>query len=161
MSKRIYFKSAVYHVTIRGNNRQNILRDEVDKTSFIKSLAKFKARFAFKLYGFVVMDNHVHLVIQADQYITISKIMQAITLSYSVKFRKRYSYCGYVWQGRFRSTVIAEDRYIIECINYIHNNPIRAGIVGKAEDYSWSSVHYYNSSRNGIKELIDIDAIQL
>ena len=90
----------------------------------------------------------------------ISKIMQAITLSYSVKFRKKYSYSGYVWQGRFKSNVIDGDRYIVECINYIHHNPIRANMVSDPEDYSWSSWNFYNadhdtSGNNFITGIID------
>ncbi len=157
---RIYFQKAVYHVTIRGNNRQNILEDDKDKAVFLDCLKKFKVRFGFKLYAFVIMDNHVHLIIEANSAVNISKIMQAITLSYSVKFRKKYSYSGYVWQGRFKSNVIDGDRYIVECINYIHHNPIRANMVSDPEDYSWSSWNFYNadhdtSGNNFITGIID------
>jgi len=86
--KRLYYQNAVYHVCIRGNNKQYILQEEEDKVIFLKSLEKFRTRFGFKLYGFVVMDNHVHLVIQTNSLVSISKIMHAITLSYSVKFRR-------------------------------------------------------------------------
>lgn len=155
--ERIYFESAVYHITIRGNNKQNILKEDKDKESFLESLAKFKFRFGFKLYGFVLMDNHVHLIIGTNSKVNISKIMHAITLSYSVKFRKKYLYSGYVWQGRFKSNVIDGDRYILECLNYIHNNPVRAGMVAKAEDYLWSSYQFYNGFENKVKDYIQID----
>ncbi len=103
------------------------------------------------------MDNHVHLVIETNSIVNISKIMHALTLSYSVKFRKKYSYSGYVWQRRFKSNVIDGDRYILECLNYIHNNPIRAGMVNKAEDYFWSSYQFYNGLENKVKDYIQID----
>lgn len=157
--KRIYFKNAVYHVTIRGNNRQDVLREDCDKQRFLDSLEKFKSRFGFKLYAFVLMDNHVHLIIEAANQISISKIMQAVTLSYSVKFRKKYSYTGYVWQGRFKSNVIDGDRYIAKCIEYIHNNPVKVGIVRQAEAYLWSSYHFYNGTQNKLANSIQVDRV--
>jgi len=154
---RIYFQRAVYHVCIRGNNKQAVLLTDENKIAFLNSLSVFKSRFGFKLYGFVLMDNHAHLVIEAAPLINISKIMQAVTLSYSVKFRKKYVYSGYVWQGRFKSNVIDDNNYILECLNYIHNNPVRARIVTKPEDYPWSSYGFYSQSPEKINGLIEID----
>jgi len=143
-SNRIYYSNAVYHICIRGNNRQKILEKNEDKQIFLTCLKKFKNRFGFRLFGFVVMDNHVHLVIMTTNKINISKIMQAITLSFSVSFRKKYPYTGYVWQGRFASNIIEDELYISKCLEYIHNNPVRAGIVKNAGDYPWSSYNSYN-----------------
>ena len=154
---RIYFQRAVYHVCIRGNNKQAVLLSDENKRAFLDSLSVFKSRFGFKLYGFVLMDNHAHLVIEAAPLINISKIMQAVTLSYSVKFRKKYAYSGYVWQGRFKSNVIDDNNYILECLNYIHNNPVRARIVAKPEDYPWSSYGFYSQSPEKIYDFIEID----
>lgn len=83
--------------------------------------------------------------------------MQAIMLSYSVKFRKKYGYTGYVWQGRFKSNVIEGDHYIIACIDYIHSNPLRAKKVEHIEDYPWSSYRLYNGLDSDIKDYILID----
>ena len=102
-ASRVYYQNAVYHVSIRGNNRQDVLGAEADKQSFLVSLDKFRCRLDFKLYAFCLMDNHAHLIINTNGRANISKVMHAITLSYSVKFRKRYRYSGYVWQGRFKS----------------------------------------------------------
>ncbi len=156
-AKRLYFNNAVYHVCVRGNNRQYILQEEKDKITFIESLEKFRSRFGYKVYCFVIMDNHVHLVIKVNSLISISKIMHAVTLSYSVKFRKKYGYTGYVWQGRFKSSVIEGERYILECIDYIHANPIRAGIVARIEDYPWSSYRFYNDLDCPVKDYIQFE----
>jgi REP element-mobilizing transposase RayT len=158
--KRLYYQNAVYHVCIRGNNRQYILQEESDKITFLRSLEKFRARFGFKIYGFILMDNHAHLVIKTTSLITISKIMHALTLSYSVKFRKKYGYTGYVWQGRFKSNVIEGEHYILECIEYIHNNPVRAKIVEKITDYLWSSYHFYQELDSKINEYLQLDRFQ-
>ncbi|MFH0790974.1 MAG: transposase [Candidatus Omnitrophota bacterium] len=154
---RIYYDHAIYHISIRGNNRQAILKADEDKESFLNSVCNFKERFCFKLYGFVLMDNHVHLVVETNQIANISKIMQAITLSYSQKFRHKYNYSGYVWQGRFKSNLIEEDSYILECIEYIHNNPVRAGMAASPKDYRWSSYHFYNAEIDSLSKIIQLD----
>ena len=158
---RIYYTNCFYHICIRGNNRQNILLDPEDKEIFLACLGKFKKRFEFKLFGFVVMHNHVHLIIGTGK-INISKIMQAITLSYSNRFRKKYSYTGYVWQGRFRSNVIESESYILQSIEYAHYNPVRAGIVNDPADYVWSSyLCYYPERQNGRPkiDLVSVDKL--
>ena len=153
---RVYFEKAVYHVCLRGNNKQAILKGDENKSRFLESLASFKLRFNFKLYGFVLMDNHVHIVLETNNLVKISKIMQAIALSYSMKYRNKYDYTGYVWQGRFKSSVIIDERYILACLEYIHNNPIRAGVVNKIEDYPWSSYGFYNH-QDHLSTFIQID----
>ena len=158
--KRIYFTRAVYHVCIRGNNRQYVLQEKEDKIAFLESLSKFKERFGFKLYAIVLMDNHPHLIIEPAGHITISKIMQAVALSYSFKFRKKYHYTGYVWQGRFKSNVISGDEYILSAIEYIHNNPVRANITARPEDYLWSSYHFYHGRTDPLKDYIALDGFK-
>jgi len=155
--RRVYYDRAVYHISIRGNNRQAVLKTDEDKRAFLETLSKFKKRFAFKLYALVLMLNHSHLVVETNHIANISKIMQAITLSYSQKFRHKYNYTGYVWQGRFKSNLIEEDRYILKCIDYIHNNPVRARMVKHPKDYPWSSYHFYNSDIDPLKDLIQLD----
>ena len=157
IGRREYFRNAVYHVSTRGNNKQNILGAVEDKEMFLESLNKFKLRFCFKLFGLVLMDNHAHLIICVVNSINISKIMHAVNLSFSCKFRKKYNYSGHVWQGRFRSNVIDKDRYIFNCLEYVHNNPVRAGIVSNVRDYLWSSYHFYNNLPNPLQEYINLD----
>lgn len=154
---RIYYNNAVYHIIFRGNNRQMILKGDLDKLSLLETLSRFKERFKFKLYGLVLMDNHAHLVMETNHLYNISKIMQAVLLSYSLKFRRKYNYVGHVWQGRFRSNVIEGDSYITGCLEYIHNNPVRANIAAAAQDYPWSSFYLYNGTVNTIIQ----DKVQL
>ncbi|MFH1458108.1 MAG: transposase [Candidatus Omnitrophota bacterium] len=156
-TKRLYYSNAVYHVSLRGNNRQMVLKEDSDKIEFLKTLSRFKERFKYKLFGFVVMDNHPHLVIGVNGVINISKIMQAIALSYSQKFRHKYKYTGYVWQGRFKSNVIDSGEYILHCLEYIHNNPVRAKMVNHPEEYRWSSYRFYQEGINSLQEFILID----
>ncbi len=152
--KRIYYQNATYHISIRGNNRQRVLKESEDKKELLRILSKYKARFKFKLFGFVFMDNHAHLIISTNNLINISKVMQAIALSYSQKFRHKYGYSGYVWQGRFKSNVIESDEYILACLDYIHNNPVRAEMVNHSKDYLWSSYHFYHSKEHSVDKIL-------
>jgi len=120
-------------------------------------MEKFRSRFGFTVYALTIMDNHVHLILKTNCFVTISKIMHAITLSYSVKFRKKYGYTGYVWQGRFKSKVIEGEHYILECIDYIHNNPVRANLAKHPQDYPWSSYSFYERVSSKLAEYIQID----
>ncbi len=156
-TKRLYYSNVVYHVTLRGNNRQMVFKEDADKVEFLKTLTRFKERFQYKLFGFVIMDNHPHLLIEVNGINNISKIMQAIALSYSQKFRRKYKYTGYVWQGRFKSNVIGSDEYILHCLEYIHNNPVRAKIVNHPGEYRWSSYRLYHEGINPLQEFIQID----
>lgn len=156
--RRLYYANAVYHVTFRGNNKQRIFDKDENKKDFLESLAKFKAKYHFRIYGLCMMDNHGHLVIEAGEKFDISRIMQAVLLSYSLKFRKKTGYVGHVFQGRFNSLIICDDRYILECIEYIHNNPVRANMVEGPEEYPWSSYYIYHGIRNQTMDaLINLD----
>ncbi len=153
---RIYYDNAVYHVMARGNNRRKIFKDHNFKRLFINKLNKYKKQLGFKLYGIVIMDNHVHMIIEANRRHNISCIMQKILLSFSFNYRKLENYIGHVWQGRFQCRLIEEESYIHDCLEYIHNNPVKAGIVKNADEYLWSSYRQYKE-KGCNPELIEID----
>ncbi len=147
--KRIYYARAVYHVIFRGNNRQKILQKISNKEALLERIERYRKRYGFVLYGWVFMDNHVHLILEIYDPHNISKVMQSILLSFSCWFRKNYDYVGHVWQGRFKSYCITGEKYIVECLEYIHNNPVRAKMVGCGHDYEWSSARQYLGKANG------------
>jgi putative transposase len=155
--KRIYYGNAVYHVVFRGNNRQNILKLSSDKHDLLNSIQKFQERKNVRIYGFVLMDNHVHMVVEVGEDHNISKFMQAVLLSFSVKYRRKYGYVGHVWQGRFQSKPIMGEEYILECLNYIHLNPVRAGMVSNSCEYLYSSAKFYQGLKNkAVYEYIEL-----
>jgi len=156
--KRGYYAKTLHHIFNRGNNRTEILKDESEKVLFLKTLADYKGRFQFKLYGVVLMDNHFHMIIETSQASNISKIMHAFLLSYGNKYRKRKNYVGHLWQHRFQSRLLENRSYVLECLDYIHNNPVKSGLSGRAEDYLWSSYFLYSGFENKkISDLINVD----
>jgi putative transposase len=146
--KRTYYQNVVYHVYFRGNNRHPILKSKYEKFDLLASIKQCQERKGFKLYAFAIMNNHAHMIIEVNELHNISKVMQSILLSYSTKYRRKNDYVGHVWQGRFQSKPISDERYMIDCLNYVHNNPIEAGVVSKAIDYQYSSARFYEGLKS-------------
>ncbi len=133
---RLLLDNGCYHVITRGNQRQTIFKEQDDFNIYLELLYRYKKRYNSKIYGFCLMNNHVHLVMESDK---LSKAMHGINLSYAQYFKYKYRTIGHFWQDRYKSFVIQRDRYIINCITYIEYNPVRAEIVSRPEDYPWSS----------------------
>ncbi len=128
----------IYHVINRGNNRQDVFRKTEDFAAFLKVASDLKERKPFALYGYCLLSNHFHLLIQPRET-SISRIMQSLLVSYTQRYHKHNSSGGHVWQGRFKSPVIQNDEHLLTVLRYIEANPLRANIVTQAEDYRWSS----------------------
>jgi putative transposase len=133
-----------YHLVIRGNRRQKVFVDEKDYSVYLSRLRKYKIRFRIRLYGFCLMPNHVHLIVEVDDQKSLSSFMQGLNRSYSGYFNIRHAAVGHLWQGRFTSRLIAKDSYFINCISYVETNPVRAGMAASADEYPWSSCRQRN-----------------
>jgi len=131
-----------YHVIQRGNDRKNIFLCNDDKLRFLETLTRAREKYNFLVYCYCLMDNHVHLLIN-DNGNDISKLMKSINVSYVSYFNRVYNRYGHLFQDRFKSEIVADDNYLLEVSRYIHNNPVKAGIVQKPEDYQWSSYNVY------------------
>jgi len=136
-----------HHVILRGNNRQSIFKDNSDRQILLELLVGFCQKHWVDLHAFVLMDNHVHLLLtpQADK--ALSKMMQDLGRDYVRYFNKRHTRTGTLWEGRFRSSLIQTDRYFLACMAYIDLNPVRAGMVAQALDHPWSSHAHYVGAR--------------
>jgi REP element-mobilizing transposase RayT len=139
---RIKGINTTYHVIIRGNERKNIFGVDSDKVYFIETLNKMKERYNFIIEVYCLMDNHVHILID-DNGNDISKLMKSINISYAYYYNKVNTRVGHLFQDRFISEIIEDDAYLLTVSAYIHNNPVRAGIVRKPEEYKWSSMGAY------------------
>jgi putative transposase len=147
---RIAPKEYIYHVLTRGNNKQVIFSDEEDFRKYIDILKKYKEKYLFKLYHYVLMTNHVHLVLEpTDAGGELSQIMKGINLSYAQHYKVKYKYTGHFWQDRFKSIIISKDEYLLACGSYVELNPVWAGMVKEAKDYPWSS---YGANAYGKKD---------
>lgn len=148
--------TGIYHVMLRGINRQNIFEDSDDYFKFIKLLhqsAHPKDEKGLELpplclfYAFCLMPNHVHLLIRESQD-SIASVIKRIAIAYASYFNRKYERIGHLFQDRFKSEPVDDMKYFITLIRYIHQNPVAAGIVSNVEDYVWSSWIEYTESRS-------------
>jgi REP element-mobilizing transposase RayT len=111
---------------LRGINQTQLFYDDEDRMAFLGRVERYKHECGFLLYAYCLMGNHVHLLLQPGD-VTLAKVMQRLTLSYSSWFNNRYDRSGYLFQGRFRSEPINGDAYFLAVVRYIHNNPVQIG----------------------------------
>jgi putative transposase len=141
---RVAPKEHVYHVLTRGNNRQNVFEDEDDFRKYLDLLLRYKEKYHFKLYHYVMMSNHVHLVIEPlEEGGGLSEIMKGINLVYAQHYKRKYGHTGHFWQDRYKSIIISKDEYLLACGSYVELNPVRAKMVADPKDYRWSSYRAY------------------
>ena len=153
---RIAPKEYVYHILTRGNNRQDVFKDEQDYGKYIEILQRYKARYEFKLYHYVLMRNHIHLVLEPTEGGgTLAEIMKGINLSYAQYYKASYKHIGHFWQDRYKSIIISKDDYLLACGSYVELNPVRAKIVEDPKDYRWSSYNAYANGKRDVLILID------
>jgi len=150
-------ESGVYHIVTRGINRQDIFCDHEDYQRFLGTLEKVKID-KFDVYGYCLMSNHVHLLIH-EKSEEIHQIMKRICTSYAWWYNRKYQRTGYLFQGRYRSECVEDDEYLLTVIRYIHNNPVKAGMVSKPEDYCWSSIQAYYGRPENPTGLTDVGFI--
>lgn len=138
--------SGIYHVMLRGINKQTIFEDEEDNIKFLKVLKECKEKSGFKLFAYCLMGNHLHLLLSEGKE-ELWQIFRRIGASYVYWYNFKYSRSGHLFQDRFKSEPVEDDRYFLTVLRYIHQNPIKAGLCNKAEGYKWSSYNdYINNS---------------
>jgi putative transposase len=132
---------------LRGNNRQDIFREPADYQRMLDLLFEHSRTNKVDVHAYVLMGNHLHLLLTPQQDQALSKMMQAVGRSYVQAFNKRHARTGTLWEGRYRSTLIQTDRYLLACMAYIDLNPVRAQMVTQPEDYEFSSYGHYAGRR--------------
>lgn len=136
---RLLLEKVCYHVINRGNQKQPIFLAPDDYGKYLGILKHYKTKFGFCVYAYCLMPNHVHFIMEVKHARDLAKIMQGLTQTYSIWFNHKYRKPGRLWQGRFKSFVIEKDKYLLDCLQYIELNPVRANLVTRPEDYLWSS----------------------
>ena len=132
-------ESGFYHIVFRGVNRQHLFEDDRDYLYFIDSLKNLKAEMVFEVHAYCLMSNHVHLILREKQLGDISTIMKRLLTKYAMYFNRQYERCGTLFSNRYKSIPIETDEYFIPLVSYIHQNPVKGGIVKKLEEYRFSS----------------------
>jgi len=135
---RIQFQDATYHVASRGNGRQRIFFDDHDRDDFLKLAGRGAQRFNLEIFSFCLMSNHYHLLLRTPKA-NLSAAMQWLNTAYAVRFYNRHHRSGHLFQGRFKSVLVEDEKHWQHLSYYIHLNPVRAGMVENPAQYKWSS----------------------
>jgi len=143
---RLTYKGAYHHVMNRGHGGEEIFYDDESKARFLDILEAKSTAQKIRIFTYCIMDNHYHLILENSSG-KLSEFMKQLNGEYGTYYRKRVGGAGYVFQGRFKSTLIQEDKYMNMALVYTLLNPIRAGIVKSVRQYKWSSIRDYFANR--------------
>lgn len=136
-----------HHVIQRGNNRQPIFTAIADYQFFLQLMDENARKFEVAVHAYVLMGNHFHLLVTPHTAGGLPQMMQAVGRSYVRYFNDLRGRTGTLWEGRYRSTLIQTDRYLLTCMAYIDLNPVRSGLVADPKDYPWSSYGHHAGLR--------------
>lgn len=128
----------IHHVVCRGNDRQILFNSPQDFLKYLDLLDESRRLYPCQLYNYVLMDNHIHLLLEPVSEGALSKFMEYVSKGYAKYFNKKYGHEGHVFQGRFKSFLVQSERYLFTCSRYIDLNPVKANMVSAAKDYAWS-----------------------
>ena len=139
--------TGIYHVMLRGINRQTIFEDDGDRVKFLDVLKQSKEKSGFELYGYCLLGNHVHLLLR-ERMESLSLTIQRVCSSFVIWYNWKYDRFGHLFQERYKSEVVENQAYLLTVLRYIHQNPIKAGITNTVEGYKWSSYQEYMLKQN-------------
>ena len=145
--------SGIYHIMLRGINQQTIFEDDEDYFKFVETLENYKAISGYKLFAYCLMSNHIHILIKVEKE-DLELIMKRIAGSYVYWYNWKYYRKGHLFQDRFKSEPVEDDEYFLTVLRYIHQNPLKAGLVKSIDDYQFSSYNNYIAEKGGV---IDFD----
>ncbi len=132
-----------YHIVTRGLDRRRLFRYKQNYELFLDTTAKYLKQYKVYILHYCLMPKHLHFLMKAIVASDLPKLMQVILQVYAAGFRKKYKSTGFVFQNRYKSRLISDDAYLLECARYIERNPVRAKLVEDASEYPWSSFSYY------------------
>lgn len=139
---RLHVPGAIYHVMLRGNNRQDLFFRAADHTHLNRLVNRASSRLNANIHAFCWMSNHVHLAVQVSDE-PLGRLIQWIASRYAYYINRRLGRTGHVFERRYRAILVDDDSYLLHLVRYIHLNPVKAGIVKEPEAYQWSSHRYY------------------
>ncbi|MBC3899269.1 transposase [Acetobacterium malicum] len=155
---RIKSSTGVYHVMLKGIDSRNIFMDEDDKLFFMEKLKRARELGEFKLYAYCLMDNHVHLLLKEGEELGVS--IKRITVGYVRYHNQKYGRTGHLFQNRYNSEPVEDERYLLAVMRYIHNNPLKAHMVESQAEYIWSSYQKYLDAYKNIFSRVDTEIVQ-
>jgi len=146
---RIISNTGIYHIMTRGINKEQIFKKEINKIRILEIIKILEKDVQFDVIAYCIMDNHIHLLIKAEEN-ELRTLMKKLNVKYAMYYNSAEKRNGHVFQDRFRSEAVEDDRYMLGAIRYIHNNPVKVGIVKNILEYQWSSANDYMNEKSDI-----------
>ena len=165
--RRIWYPGATYHVMSRGNRRMAIFKDNTDYMFFLEQVSKVRKLYPFKIHSLCLMSNHFHMSLETMDT-ELWKIMQKILSIYAEEFNYRHGYTGHLFEGRYKASLLEDERYFLEVSRYIHLNPVKAAMVREPLAYDYSSYRLFVNQKNNetqrkldkyIEDLVDTSRV--
>ncbi|HET7728725.1 MAG TPA: transposase [Usitatibacter sp.] len=144
---RLFLPGVPSHVIVRGNDRRHVFEKDGDRLAFLDFLRRAARVNRLSVHAYVLMTNHVHLLVTAEDAQSLPRTMQDVGRLYVPLFNRIRRHTGGLWEGRHRSTLVETERYLMACQQYIELNPVRAGMVARPEDFIWSSHQHYRHGK--------------
>ncbi len=148
--------SKFFHVMIQGINKEYIFQNENEIKTYLKYLKEKTAKRNLQIIAYCIMNNHAHFLIHTDDILEITKLMSQVNTKYAIFYNRTHDRRGYVFKNRYKSEQIVSYSHLISCINYIHNNPVKAGMCAEKGAYKYSSYNEYKKDCH----VLDMTAIQ-
>jgi len=148
----------IHHVISRGNDGQTLFKSTEDFQEYISLLERTRRNYPLKIYNYCLMDNHVHLLVEPQKEGSLSKVMQIVSKEYAKYFNKKYNRRGHVFEGRFKSFIVQQERYFFTCSRYIDLNPVKAGLTTDPTQHKWTG---YAQLAGGGKSILKLDTHEL
>lgn len=149
---RVLSTTNIYHIILRGVNRQTIFWDREDRVIFLNRLSRYKDICGYELFAYCLMDNHIHLLLREGKE-PLSIVFRRLLDSYVHWYNAKYDRCGNLFQDRYKSEPVNDERYFLKLVHYILHNPVVAGICSRPEKYEYSSASEYILNRSGITDI--------
>jgi REP element-mobilizing transposase RayT len=152
--------TGIYHIMLRGIDKRNIFFDDEDRTKFIENMirAQDSDTGRFEIYGYCLMDNHIHLLLKEIE--DIGTVIKRVTVGYVGWSNRKYERTGHLFQNRYMSETVETESYLLTVLRYIHQNPVKAGMVKSVKDYDWSSYKQYYHYYKGQDTIVNGDLIK-
>ena len=136
---RLLVDDGCYHILTRGNNRAAVFHADADRQRYGQLLLRLSREHGVAIYHYCLMTNHVHLIVRASVGTALRQALQRLNLTYAHYLHRTYGHVGHVWQDRFKSLLLGDDAYLLQCGAYVELNPVRAKMVATPAAYPWSS----------------------
>ena len=154
---RNYIKTPFFHIITQGINKSYIFEKPEDIKYYIKIMYSLSKEQKIKIVGYCIMNNHAHMLIQTENLQELSKYMQRLNTKYGKYYNKKYTRVGYVFRDRYKAEGIYNERYLYNCLKYIYDNPVKAGMCEKAEDYPYSNYKKIEEKLDETYKFMDVD----